>query len=389
MNFGWCFKPALFNSKVLFLQQNTIFVCLEIVSLKAYLHVSLYDILISCNSSYQKNPKKKNNPLWNQEPTGEKKMLFSQFDLQLTGGTWDARKRLSRKIHRCSSLATDYHKDLWLVALEFQKLSCSNPKKCLDFILKSLVDALFITRPRHHRPPLTRPNIGFHLSIFCSSNVCMVSFTFTITTCKTCRESPKLFFEPNHLDMFKRKLNQLWLGGTIVWVPAGMSTFNKVTWFKAKNQLSLGVIRLESGRTKWSRIFHFLRVDDDFFWHCLHYLQWSYHQPVTVDPSNLRNSNLLHAKVSTLFKTIIFGIRAKFPRPNESYFGILGFLLDKMHSITSTCQRFLLNMAENHKPVFVQETPLSWPKEKWEGAGRSLLYILDSVHPGLKITSQR
>lgn len=185
---------------------------------------------------------------------------------------------------------------------------------------------LYSLQGDHHRPPLIRPNnVGFHLSIFCPSNVCMVSFTFTITTCKTCRESPKLLFEPNHLDMFKRKLNQLWLGGTIVRVPAGMSTFNKVTWFKAKNQLSLGVIRLESGRTKWSRIFHFLRFDDDFFWHCLHYLQWSYHQPVTVHPSNLRNSNLLHAKVSTLFKTIIFGIRAKFPRPNESYFGILGF----------------------------------------------------------------
>lgn len=147
VDFGWCFKPALFNSKVLFLQQNTIFVCLEIVSLKAYLHVSLYNILISCNSSYQKIPKK-NNPLWNQEPTGEKKMLFfSQVDLQLTGGT-----KCTETFQKNSQMFITSHRlpqRIVACCVGISEIVLFKPKKMFDFILKSFLDALFITR----RPP--------------------------------------------------------------------------------------------------------------------------------------------------------------------------------------------------------------------------------------------
>ena len=105
-------------------------------------------------------------------------------------------------------------------------------------------------------------------------------------------------------------------------------------------------------------------------------------------PLKLKNSNLLHAKVGTLFKTIIFGIRAKFPRPNESYFGILGSTRQNaFHHVDMS--KIFVEYGGKSQTCFRAGNTAELAERKWEGAGRSLLYILDSVHPGLKITFER
>ena len=90
------------------------------------------------------------------QPVKNKMLFFSQFDLQLTGGT-----KCTETFQKNSQMFITSHRlpqRLVACCVGISEIVLFKPKKMFDFTMNSFLDALFITR----RPPWATPHSAQH-----------------------------------------------------------------------------------------------------------------------------------------------------------------------------------------------------------------------------------